>query len=293
MSAIYLTPKRFRTLGTGVDLTGMSDADILPSLTIAAAMVNSCCAAPTDHDFRGGSVSLEQHTWDIGNQWKLGSNRVYPYHRPIKEVSQLRIDITTTQYLLIDDPTKLYVNNVEGWVEPIALALTSYGLFGGSILPSVGLREPVARINYTYGWQFDVIGEELTSYSEGVLQAINQFWFDDPVPVIYKNSVTLPTDQYEIDYTEGIVTVSSYDSTAIYAADYSHPLPTAIARAAGMVATDVIGQSNIAAAGLLGLSGIRVEEVELRQSSKVNFYTTPVNPAATLLLAPYKYFNWG
>lgn len=293
MSAIYLTPKRYRSLGTGVDLTGLSDADILPSLIVASAMVNSCCNTPTDHDFRGGTITNEQHTWDVGNQWKLGSNRVYPFHRPVKTVSQMRIDITNTQYLLLDDPTKLYINTVEGWVEPVALSLTSIGLFGGSVLPSVGLREPVAKIDYTYGWEFAVSGEELTSYSEGVLQAINQFWFDSPVPVIYKNGTTLPSNQYEINLNEGIVTVSSYDSAAIYAADYSHPLPTSVARATAMVATDVMGQSAIAGAGMLGLSGIRVEEVELRQSSKVGLYTTPVNGAATLLLTPYKYFNWG
>lgn len=292
MSVIYLTPKRFRSLGTGVDLTGMSDADILPSLTVAAAMTNSYCAVPTDHDFRGGSITNEQHGWDIGNQWKLPNNRIYPFHRPIREVTQLRIDITNTQYLLLDQPSNLYINLTEGWVEPVALSLTSAGLFGGSVLPSVGLREPVAKIDYTYGWSFAVIGEELTSYSSGTLQAVNQFWFDDPVPLIKKNGTTLPTDQYEVDYAEGIVTVSSYDSSAIYSADYSHPLPVALARGSAMIATDVLGQSAIAGAGMLGLSGIRVEEVELRQSSKVGLYTTPVNGAARLLLAPYVYLNW-
>lgn len=286
-----MTPKRYRTLGTGVSLP-TADSDLLPSLTAASAMVNSYCAAPVDHDFRGGSITSEQHPWDIGNQWHMGTTKVYPYHRPIKSVGQLQIDVTNIQHVTIAS-NELYANKVEGWVEPVVLALTTVGMFGMTILPGVGLREPVARLDYDYGWAFSSSNEELTSVSEGTLQALNQFWLDDPVPIIKKDGAVLPNTQYSVDGTEGIVTVSSYESTAIYTADYSYPLPLPIARATAMIATDIIGQSAIAAAGLLGMSGLRVEEVELRQSSKVGLYTTPVNGAAQLLLAPYKYLNWG
>jgi len=291
VSAIYLTHKRFRTLGTGLTLPD-SDADLLPSLTVASAMVNTYCAAPVDHDFRGGSISQEQHDWQIGNQWKMGTVKVYPYHRPIKTVGQLQIDVTNIQHVTIP-ANEMYVNKVEGWVEPVVLAITTVGMFGMTILPGVGLREPVARLDYDYGWSFTANNEPLASMSEGTLQALSQFWLDEPTPVIKKNGATLPSNQYTIDFNEGIVTVSGYDSTAAYSATYGYPLPLPLARATAMVATDVIGQAAIATAGLLGLSSIKVEEVQITQSSKIGLYETPVNGAAQLLLAPYKYLNWG
>jgi len=293
VAATYLTPKRFRTFGTGVDLSSTTDDQLLPTLSVAAAMVNAYCAAPMSHDFRGGTVTDEQHVWKLGNAHQAENQRIWPKHRPIRSASQLRIDVTNTQYVTLSG-SSLYVNTVENWVEPVALALSSVGLFNVAVLPNVGLRTPVAKLTYEYGWSFEAVDETLTTYSaDGRLQAMNQFWDETAPVVVTQNGSTLPSNQYDVDYTEGIVTVSSYDSTAMYAASYTYTLPSNIAMATALVASDLLGQANIAAAGLLGLSGIKVEEVELRQSAKVGLYTTPINGAAQRLLAPYVYLSWG
>ena len=289
----YLTPKKYREMGLGVDLTGKTDAELTALLAAGSEMVNRYCAAPRDHDFKGGTVTDEKHRWLPGNVYRHGTVRVYPFHKPIKSVSGLRIDVTNTQYINLTG-SELYANEVENWIEPVSLAMTTAGVFGFSILPNVGLRQPVAKLSYTYGWMFDVADEELTSYSGNILASQNQFWLTEEEVALKADGVTLTANvDYSVDYTEGLVTVSSYDPSAVYEASYTHPLPQAIPMATALITNDLVGQSAIAAAGMLGLSGIKVEEVELRQSSKINFYVTPVNSAAAALLDAYVYRSIG
>lgn len=292
MTAIYMTPKRFRSLGTGMTLPATDDG-LLPALTVASATVNTYCAAPTDHDFRGGSVVAEQHRWDIGNAWKKGTTRVYPFHRPLKSASALQIDLTNTQYVSLSDPNTLYVNKTESWVEPVAVALTTAGMFGWQILPGIGLREPTAKISYKYGWSLESNDEMLASYSGDQFQAASQFWDSDVAPVIKKDGSELSSNEYSIDYVEGIVTIPSHDATSVYTASYTYSLPVAIARATALVATDYLAQTELAQKGMIGISQLTVEEITLRQSTTIGLYNQPVNVAAQMLLAPFRYTSWG
>jgi hypothetical protein len=289
----YLTPKRYKTMGLGIDLTDRSETELASQLSVASAVVNRYCAAPLDHDFRGGTVTDEKHRWNLGNVYRAGTTRLYPFHKPMRDVTGFRIDITNTQYITMQ-PEDLYLNEVENWVQPIALAVTTAGIFGFSILPGIGLREPVAKLSYRYGWRFATTDEELAVYSGSILMAANQFWVTDEEIVVKQNGTALtPQAEYSVDTTEGFVTVSSYDSSATYTASYTYPLPADIALATGLITNDVLGQAALAGAGMLGLSGMKVEEVELRQSSKVNFYVTPVNGAAATLLDSYVYRSIG
>lgn len=287
-----MTPKRFRTLGTGIALPD-TDAALLPVLAISSQMVNAYCSAPTDHDFRGGSVTDEQHEWEVGNDWARGTTRVYPYHRPLRSASRLRIDLTNTQYVTLSDPNTLYVNKAEGWIEPVAVALTTAGMFGWALLPGIGLRTPTAKIDYVYGWSLSATNETLASISGGTLQAMSQFWDSDVTPVIKKDGLELSSSQYSIDYDEGIVTVSNYTAESVYTASYTHPLPLAIARATALIATDVLAQASNATKGLIGIQQLTVEEISIRQSSSMGLYGSPVNGAAKTLLAPFVYLSWG
>lgn len=289
----YLTPTRYRSMGLGVDLSGKTDAELTTQLSIASEMVNRYCAAPYGHDFRGGSVTSEKHRWNPGNVYRHGTTRVYPFHRPIKDATSLVIDVTNSQYITISGDY-LYVNEVENWVEPVSLAMTTAGVFGFAIIPNVGLRIPVAKLTYTYGWQLQSNDEELTVYSGSILASQNQFWFTEEEVILKKNGTPLSAaTEYSVNYTEGMVTVSNYDPTATYAATYMYKLPPAIPNATALVTNDLLGQSSIAAAGMLGLSGIKVEEVELRQSSTISFYAQPVNAAAKALLEPFVYRSIG
>lgn len=254
-------------------------------------MANRYCAAPVDHDFRGGTVTDERHVWDVGNAHRVGRQRIYPFHRPIKTVDHLRIDVTNTQYLQIED-TSLYVNPQEGWVEPVSLALTSVGLFGMGVLPNVGLDQPVSKLTYEYGWEFTATDELLASYSGSMLMAPDQFWTDDPV-VVKKNGAALPEADYDLDRYEGMVTVSGYDSAAYYTASYVYPLPRPVGLGTALIATDVMAQQGIVGRGLVGLSSLTVEEISMRVSMRSGISQVPVSAAAGSLLDPFVYLSWG
>lgn len=284
----YLTAQGYRAIGLGVDLSATSDAVLEQHIATASALVNAACAAPPGHDFRGGTVLDEQHAWNYGNRYRPPSNRVYPFHHPINSVSELRIHISNVPSVTLSQ-NKLYVEPIEGYIEPITLVVTTIGVIPPSALPMLGLRVPVARVDYTYGWDFTSADEPLATYSGDYLRGANQFWFSDEEVILKKNGVVETVGTYTVNYTEGTILPNSFDPTATYTATYHYPLPEGISQATAIIVSDLIGYTNINASGLSGLSGIRVEEIELRQSSKAGFITAPISPAADKLLAPYKY----
>lgn len=282
----YLTPARFRTMGTGISLTGKTDSELASHIAAASALVNAYCAVPIDHDFRGGTVVDEAHDWDPGSARVPGSFRVWPYHRPIRTVSSMEIEVTNNQRISFVNPDSLYVESSAGYVEPVDLALTSFGVFGYGILPNIGLKKPVAKLSYTYGWNL-VSSDEFTAASgDDVFQLQDQFLTDDDLVVLQNGSLVLESD-YSVNHTEGTVTLDAPstigDSITV---GYHHKLPMAIARATAILVTEMLGAAAIASSGLSGLSGIRVKEVELRQS-KANFLGTGMSPLAAAFLAPY------
>lgn len=291
MTATYLSPKRFRFLGTGVDLSEITDDRILPSLVVASAMTNRYCATPVDHDFRGGLVTDERHVWNPGNNYRVGTQRIWPLHRPIKSVDHLQIDVTNTQYVSVSG-SSLYMNPQENWIEPVSLGLTPIGLFGLGVLPALGLHEPVTKLTYEYGWEFTAVDEPLASYSGSMLMAPDQFWTDDDV-VIKMNGTAMAEADYEIDHYEGMVTVSGYDAEAMYSASYGYTLPRPIGLATALIATDVMGQQGLVGRGLVGLSSLQVEEISMRVSMRSGISNVPVNGAAASLLDPFVYLSWG
>lgn len=61
----YLTPEAFRVMGFGVDLSVFEEVEVRNILARASARVNTYCAVPNlpqPHDFRGGTVTGEQHS---------------------------------------------------------------------------------------------------------------------------------------------------------------------------------------------------------------------------------------
>lgn len=287
----YLTAGAYRAIGLGVDVSETTNATLEAHIATASSLVNAACAAPTGHDFRGGSITDEAHTWDIGNKYRPASNRVYVSHRPILTASRLAIEIVQTPSITMSGD-KLYVHEVEGFIEPIALTVATIGVINLTQIPTIGLRKPVARVDYTYGWHFISSDEPLAAVSTGELRAANQFWFSDEDVALKADGTDVSSGTYTIDRTEGTIQVTSgFDFSKTYTATYHYPLPTDIARATAIVMSDLIGYTNINASGLSGLSGIRVEEIELRQSSRAGFIAVPISPAAQVLLAPYRYFT--
>lgn len=285
----YLTPAKLRRMGLG---TAFSDDDVALTsiIRIASNLTNRACAAPRAHDFRGGSVINEQHQWDIGNEHIAGQRRVWPYHRPIRAVSRLQLRVSPGAAGTVDFTTdQLYLNQQEGYVEVVSLPVTSTSIYTAGLLPNLGLGHPVAEIDYTYAWRDVVIDEALESTTSGSTDwfADEQFWTDDPVEIRVAG-VTV-TSGFTLDRTEGKVHFSSPVAGGDVTASFVTSLPAPVAEATALIASDVAAQVRLNMAGLQGLSGLRVLEVEMRQSRSAGLANVPVNPVASMLLDPYRF----
>lgn len=290
----YITPRRFRTMGLGVDIGDRTDAALGALLRIASNKVESYCNAPEGHSFFGGVVTNEQRIWHTGNPHHPGQRRVWPLHRPIKSVESLRIDVTNGQYIEFPNPNDLYIDRHLDSVEIVSLQLTPASVFTTGLAPYISLQNPRSVMSYTYGWDFDVTDERIsyhTATASGTeFYADNQFWTNDPVDVKLNGTALASGTDYTIDRYEGSVTlVGALGATDVLTTSYSYTLPNDVALATALVGVDVVTWANQMGIGLGGLSGLSVNEISIRVSKSTGFTALPVNLAAQEMLAKYMY----
>jgi hypothetical protein len=295
----YVTPERFKTMGFGVDLDAVEDFELRAVLRRASDRVNSMTAAPglpVPHDFRGGSITAEEHHWDMGNGVTTGPSRtVHLWHTPILSVSDLRIRLTNTQGIVFDS-AELMVFDKE--VEIVSLAMTSAGLFGSYVVPEIGLAEPRVQADYTYGYRIPITRQTLDPTDGKTFRAQDQWWIDDsenyPVTV-YDEAGTAIESGYTVHHDEGTIEFSANrDPDSVVYASFTSRLPRGISTATGILAAEALGDRETRARGMSGLRSIRVGEIELEKEMQMRGGTTLVTPAvaeAEALLDPYR-FIW-
>lgn len=266
---MYVTPERFRTMGLGVDLE-VEDVELRSTLTRASAAVDSYCAVsslPQRHDFRGGTITGEQHEWRT-SMYDGGVKplRFYPWHGPVRTVTDIRIYSTPQIYTQID-PVEAFINNSGGYIEISSLKLTQYGIFGTGLINAItGMWNPVAVLDYTYGYRFSTTTEYLEATDALTYRAQNQWWASDPAPVIYLDEAEEPSG-FTISYDEGTVTFDTpQPAGTVVTASYTYRLPNEIAEATALIAADDFGESRMRARGMSGVDTLRVGEIEIRRS---------------------------
>lgn len=260
----YVTPERYRTMGLGADLEGVEDWELRSILSSATSLVNTYCNVPLlpqAHDFRGGTITNEQHQWTADPHGK----RIYLWHTPIKTITSLKVMATSNQYLDVS-ADELFIQPGEGYTEIVALALTSVGLFGAAV-PVIGLTNPITRTSYTYGYEFPVTGEYLEPTDAWTYRAQNQFWTAADVTV-YRDGVEITTG-FTVDRIEGaIVFDEPQEHDDILTVDYTYSLPREIAQATAIAATTALAERDLTSKGLGQLAEIAVEEVRLRRDAR-------------------------
>lgn len=292
----YMTPAFLKRMNSGLDLSGVSDEQIARVLDVASSTVNRVTAAPTHpvpHDFRGGSVTLEQHTWDLGNNYRHGSDRVYLYHRPVKSVTEFTLRVTGSQTVSFD-PADIYVNGNDGYIEIISLA-RRLSVFSAGFVPVIGLRQPVAELEYTYGWTFPVVRDRLYADETLTTFAGSHQWWDATAPVrVYLDGVEQNPANYAVDHDEGIIQFAGqiFDGKGV-TADYTHRLPAEIRDAMRLLYVNISEAARMVSSGLTSVKQIKVEEAMLAYSdSKRTVLEQFVDPRVETLLAPYRFRSW-
>jgi hypothetical protein len=302
---MYLTPARFREMGFGIDISELDDAELAALIAQATSVVDAYCNVPRipqKHDFRGGVIKKEQHSWAMPeHSMDYGQRRMYPFHWPILQITDFKIYVTNSQYVEIA-PSELFINNSERWFEIVSYAVTSIGMFGALIVPNIGLATPVAKVGYTYGWSLYSADEYLIAGDGQTWRSQNQFWHstddvegDARTPVIRKNGV-VESSGFTIDYTEGtIVFDDNLSATDTVSADYYYKLPNELQYGTGHIVAHLHGQAELHARGMAHLTQLKVAEVEMRRDTpggkSLSENLDILIPEAALLLSGFKADN--
>lgn len=273
----YLSVNRYLAGGYGAS-TDFTRAAMRNVLMRATTNVNRYCGAPSQpqpFDFRGGSVTGEQHQWPYVDPLLVdaGSRRVYLNQKPLQTVTQFVIRLAKDYTATVDPATSLVVNHMEGYVEVVALAPNIVGYF--PIGWNFGLWNPIAEVDYTYGWTFDVIGDECEAESPQLFTASHGNWSDD-APTVYVDGAEIDPGDYTVNTDDGSILFAANEAPTIQSTvtvDYTYLLPDAISQAVGIIATDLLGQSRIASRGMIGLQSLRVAEVAITQMSPSQMVT--------------------
>lgn len=293
MAKLYVTPEKLLTMELGADFDTLDTFKLASLCAQATAIVDSYCAVPRlpqVHDFRGGTITGETHDWrSPDGPFDIGQRRIYVMHTPVRTISQLRIFVSKQPIYQEIDTDHLIIGQTTGAIDIVALALMPSGLFNSLLIPNLGILAPQLEVNYTYGREMYVEGEELYPTDGQTFRAENQWWFDDPAPAVYVNGEEV-TEDFGIDFSEGtVVFESDLGANDIVTADYTHKLPNEIMQASGHIAAFLRSGSNIRTKGLERLSSIQVETVRITRAAPVHTEDLDLLiPEAASLLAGYK-----
>ena len=132
----YLTPEEFKELGSGVDLTGVTDDELGSMLMQSSRAVDNYCHSA----FGLNLVEMEQRPWSQ-------SRRLYPYNTPLIAIRDLRLLIGSRQHAVIS-LRDIFINSTQGYAEVVSLATT---ISLSAELISLGLGQIIAQYSYIYG----------------------------------------------------------------------------------------------------------------------------------------------
>lgn len=260
----YLTPARYGRMGFGTE--AQSAADLRSLIRRAQVSIDRYCSlplTPVRMSFRGGQVVGEEHGYDLGNgPTRPPQKAFWPRNTPLISVEQLRIYVTNAQYIEFQTG-ELFLTKES--IHVTSLTVTSVGLFGVATMPIMGLHTPIAKIDYTYGYSYDVVDEELSTEDSLTYWALNQFWTAADVTV--KVNGTVVTTGFTIDRNEGTIVFGASQGSAIVTASYTHPLLPEVAEAVGLTVESAISRHDLITRGMGGLRSLRVDDIEMERDS--------------------------
>jgi hypothetical protein len=205
----------------------------------------------------------EQHQWKIINPlaYGPGARRTYLNCGPIKTVTAFELDLGKTYMVEITPEDGIYINKMEQYVEIVSVNPTIVGFYPLAV--NLGLYNPIAKVSYTYGWEFPVEGDVLEAESPTMYSAAYGNWDRDVTPVVYLDDVEQGSG-YTVDYDDGTITFATAPAPGVeVTADYTYLAPSSVVDAIGLTATGLLGSTRMAQRGMTGLQSIKVAEVAL------------------------------
>jgi hypothetical protein len=185
---------------------------------------------------------------------------VFPHQLPLRTVTAFSLQFTNTYSLTLNAATDVYVNATEGWCEIVASQPTIIGY------PPIGywygLYQPVATIDYTYGYRSAIVDDVLEAASPLLYYATYGQWDKTGVSVAL-DGVVQSTSTYTVNAADGSVKFTTPPAPGVeVTASYTALLPPAVEQATAIIATDLIGKARNTQR-MPGLSSMKVAEITL------------------------------
>lgn len=270
----YLTPACVRNLGTGLPLDGLTDTDIAGLIEEAEALIDSEAGL----DERAG-VGFASGTHTEAQAWDFATRRVYPASFPVPVLSVQSFEVvvskqqgSTQEVYATIDPTLVIIQNDEGYLEVLSLALALYSL--APVLTQLGLVQPFARFTYAAGYSIQQTSRRLFPSNEllGAVDPVEgedtgtlNLWhsrlpcWDDTQPVtVTQNGATLDPSLYTVSYDDGAVALNtSYALTDVVRASFVSTIPFEVVQIAKGAFVEVAGEYVANASGLAAFASAR------------------------------------
>jgi len=258
----YLTPMRYRSMGFGTE--DQEDAElrsIIQRATLSVDRYLGVPMVPQRFSFRGGQMVGEEHPFNYGNGVNEGPQyRFWPRATPLKSVEKLQIYVTSSQFVDINTD-ELFIGHDHIQVASLTVTWT-YGLWGAVNVPIIGLVQPIARIDYSYGHSFPAVDEYLSKTDGKTWRAENQFW--DDTDVVIKVDGVERSSGFTVNKNEGTVVFDdALAAGSEVTASYGYPLYPEIPQAVGMAVADFIGDKQLMARGMSGVQSLRVGDIAI------------------------------
>lgn len=292
LEAPYVTHDEFMSAGLGIDISDVSQTEMIAILRRASRAVDGWCKT-SFHPRQ----EVERHVWNFQTR------RIWPHHLPVVAVDALRIGdassqnvrlyVSNQQYATLG-ATECFINNDQGWIE--ILSLTSVYAVSAPII-MLGLTTPTAELIYTTGYGARAV------LDSGSADASNTklYWFTHPLWTmqshstvsefakhavqVYIGGVLQASTSYTVDPVAGTVLFNSVPGGAVTATYWYSLIPEDIKWGTIAVATALLGERGLARQQMTGLRTASLGGVSFTRKDEPDW---PITQEAKTYLGRYQ-----
>jgi len=266
--AKYTTITQYREADTGISLTDVSD------LSLARHIARAESAVDAYMKFNMRFTGFEPHNIWLQQKWKIETRQtLFPNHPvPVQLINRYRIQVSNIStsgagFFASINSGDCVINQTDAYVEIVPLQAITYSL--SPVILQLGLRNPIVQMDCFVSFYIPIFGEVLINTGDNLnYKAVRGFWASSyqaalhiqpnqlPAipPVVYSNGSTVNASNYTVNYTEGLITFNSVQSSsAVISADYTATIPDTAREATIRQVTHLLEQRALTKLGLGGL----------------------------------------
>lgn len=283
----YLTTTQYKDADDGISLSDISDLALARTIARAEAAVDAFMK------FNLRFTGFEPHNVWLQQKWKIETRQTpFPSHPvPVQSINRYRIQVSNIStsgagFFAQINSGDCVINQTDAYVEIVPLQAITYSL--SPVILQLGLRNPIVQMDSFCSFYIPIFGETLIDTGDHLnYKALRGFWASSyqaalhiqpnqlPAipPVVYVNGVATSSSNYAVNFTEGMVTFTASQGSAVITADYAATIPDAAREATLRQTTFLLGQRALNKMGMLGLDIAQSGDQKIQRVKQVRGVT--------------------